>query len=122
MTWNERGFSLVEVLVAMVILVIGVLALAATSSSITRMTGEGGRQGGSAAVANAKLEELRTQLCDSLPAGSAVMGRYNVAWRSNVSGVSAFLRDVQVSVGYNSPGRVRSALYATQFSCAPQAQ
>lgn len=118
MNGRESGFSLVEVLVAMVILTVGVLALAASSAAITRMTSEGGRSGGSAAVASARFENLRATPCASLASGTATTGPYSESWTVAVSPIAGILRDISLTVTYNSVPAPRTARYETQISCA----
>ena len=113
----ERGFSLVEVVVAILILTVGVLGLAASAGTITRLTGEGGRTGGAAAAAETRFEILRATPCASLANGTATSGRYAVAWR--VTSVTALLRNVDVSVSYNAGRSTRTTSFTSQISCAP---
>jgi len=119
---GESGFSLIEVMVAMVILTIGVLGLAASSAGITRMTSEGGRSGGSAAVASARFDSLRATTCSSLASGTATTGNYTEAWDVTTSAISGMLREVRLRVTYNHPGGQRTANYETQISCFPKAR
>lgn len=53
------GFTLVEVLVAIIILTTGLLAVAAGSGSIYKMLGSGRRSSAAAAVAQSRLEAIR---------------------------------------------------------------
>jgi len=114
---GERGFSLVEVVVAILILTVGVLGLAASAGTITRLTAEGGRAGGAAAVAEARFETLRGTPCASLASGSATSGKYTEAWR--VITESTLLRTVIVSVSYNTGRATRTVDFTSQISCAP---
>jgi prepilin-type N-terminal cleavage/methylation domain-containing protein len=115
---TERGFSLIEVLIAMVILTIGVIGLAATSRAITQMSGSGIRSAESAALANARLDVLRATDCAALTSGSETVGAYTLAWRVRTHATYSQLREVELVVRYNEPGSTRTALYETQISCA----
>ena len=114
---SERGFSLVEVLVATMILVVGVMGLAASASTISRMATEGGRSSEAAAVANSVLDSLRATPCAGLTSGSGTLREYSLRWAVTTSASSTQLRDIQLDIGYNTPGRVRSARYDTKISC-----
>lgn len=112
---NERGFSLVELMVAIMILTVGILGLAATAGGVQRMVGWGARFSGSAAVANAKLEQLRGTPCSSLAAsGTATQGIYDLSWTVASSGN---LRTFSLSVSYPNGRSTRVETFETQRSC-----
>lgn len=56
---HESGFTMVEVLVAVVLLAIGVLALVGSSAMATRMIGRGQHSTLASQVATARIERLR---------------------------------------------------------------
>ncbi len=60
---DRRGFTLVELIVAIVILSVGVLGLASTAAVVTRQIGGGAQQARAAAVAQARFESLRGMSC-----------------------------------------------------------
>lgn len=76
-----RGFTLLEVLIALVILEIGVLALLATAGSATRLLGRARRATIAATFTSERLERLRTTACVSQSPGSEVRGLDSLAWR-----------------------------------------
>ena len=116
---NERGFSLAEVMIAMVILTVGVLGIAAASAGITRMSSEGGRSGGAAAVAASRIEAINATPCASIPtSGSATTGKFTETWRVTASGL---LRTIDVSVSYTDGRKTRTSTYVAYVSCAPKA-
>ena len=111
---NERGFSLVEVIAAMVILTIGVVGLAASTTAITRLTGQGGLTGNSAAVAASRFDVLRATPCAYLAGGTATTGKFGEKW--SVATVSN-LRNVIDSVTYTASRRTRTSVFSTVLSC-----
>jgi prepilin-type N-terminal cleavage/methylation domain-containing protein len=112
---NERGFSLVELIVAILILTVGILGLAATAGQVQRMVGWGGRYGASASLANAQLETLRATPCASLAAsGTVTRGIYTLSWTVVASGQ---LRTFTLTVAYPNGRSTRSDTYETQRSC-----
>jgi type IV pilus modification protein PilV len=113
---NNRGFSLVEVIVAILILTVGVLGLAAAATAVTRMTGEGGRSGGAAAVASSRFERLRATACASLASGTATSGKYSESWIVSASGQPVTVTE---TVTYVRSRSYRSVVFATYISCAP---
>ncbi len=59
MTQNDRGFTLVEVLVAVMVLSVGITALVGSSALVTRMVGRGATETRAAEVAQQRLDNLR---------------------------------------------------------------
>jgi Tfp pilus assembly protein PilV len=72
---GEQGFTVVEVVVAVLILTVGVLALAGGAALATRMIGRGQRAGAMTMYAAQRLEQLRTTACTSQAAGSDTLWR-----------------------------------------------
>jgi type II secretory pathway pseudopilin PulG len=66
----RRGFTIVEALVAVMLLAAGLLALAGTSASVSRLIGEGRRSSRAGALAFQRLESLRTTACLARSSGS----------------------------------------------------
>ena len=112
---SRRGFSLVEVMVAIVILATGILALAATSASVTRLISQGGSLGASAVAAEGQFELLRATPCGSLANGSTTAGKYTLAWTIASSNL---LRTATVTVQYSTGRGTRTDTYTTTISCA----
>jgi type IV pilus assembly protein PilV len=78
-----RGFSLVEVLIALLLLTVGVLAVAPMFISAARENAGGADIGSTGAMAVARLELLRTSDFDDLTAGGSLVS--NVAGFHDVS-------------------------------------
>lgn len=111
---TRRGFSLVEVMLAVVILTVGILALAGTSARVVKLISQGGRMGGSSLVAEGRFEILRATACASLASGSTVEGPYTIRWTVTTTGN---LRAVGVTVSYVAGGTTRTDSYSTTLSC-----
>lgn len=113
----RRGFTLVEVMIAIIILTTGVLALAATSASVVRMATQSGRLSASVVAAEGRLENLRTTDCTTLSNGTSTDGIYSLAWTVTSTGV---LRTIVITVTYPVPmGRgTRSDTYTSAIACA----
>jgi prepilin-type N-terminal cleavage/methylation domain-containing protein len=77
----ERGFTIVEVLVAIMILSVGLMGLVTTAGLVTRMIGQGHRFTEASALANERIEVLRSQGCPAAGNGSETRGAYTIAWR-----------------------------------------
>lgn len=66
---NERGFTIVEVIIAIIVLTVGLLGLVATSALVTRMIARGQRSASAANFASKRLELLRVTGCKTQTPG-----------------------------------------------------
>ena len=64
---SRRAFTLVEVMVAVILLTVGVLALVGSSAMVSRMIGKGRGATVAAQVATARLEQLRRIAASTAP-------------------------------------------------------
>ncbi|MDI6762088.1 MAG: prepilin-type N-terminal cleavage/methylation domain-containing protein [Thermodesulfobacteriota bacterium] len=81
---NSKGFTLIEVLVALVILAVSLLALAGMMTTTTKNNAFGGNLTEAATLAQDRLEELRVTDWDNIVNGSnasSIRGlNYNRTW------------------------------------------
>ncbi len=70
---NERGFTIIEVIVAIIILTVGLLGLVTSSALVTRMIARGQRSNNAAVFAARRLEMARATACRSQAAGRDTM-------------------------------------------------
>ncbi len=79
----RAGFTLVEVLIATIVLTMGVLALAGSTSFMLRSMGSGAQQALAANAAQSRIELLRAGPCPAAGSDSEVVrgvtGRWTVA-------------------------------------------
>ena len=92
------GFTLLEVLVALVILGVGILGLSANAALVSRLVGDGSRLTSAAMVATSRFELLRSLPCPSATSGSARTRGIEERW--SVGTMSATTLEVEVSVTY----------------------
>lgn len=99
---RRSGFTLMELIVAIVILSIGILGLAASSGIVMRMIGGGTHQTVAANVAQARFESLRSLSCGRISGGSASSRNVQETWSVTPVGPVAAPRamDVRLSVTY----------------------
>jgi hypothetical protein len=90
------AFTLVELLVAIVVLTIGVLALAATAGMVASHVGDGGQLTGAAHAARSVLDSLQGVDCASLTSGASMRDRVALQW--TITGDSTAKR-VELSAG-----------------------
>lgn len=72
---NEKGFTIVEVIIAIIVLTVGLLGLVGSAALVTRMIGRGQRSAVAAQYAQRRLEMLRVSGCQSQASGSEVLMR-----------------------------------------------
>ena len=82
---GERGFTIVEVIIAIVVLTVGLLGLVTTAALVTRMIGQGQRSAVAATFASQRMERLRVTACDAAQRadGSETLTRGGVAVATN---------------------------------------
>ncbi|HEU4563719.1 MAG TPA: prepilin-type N-terminal cleavage/methylation domain-containing protein [Gemmatimonadaceae bacterium] len=120
----RRGFTIVEVIAAVVILGVGVLGLAGTAAVVTRLMSQGDQQTTAAVVAQRRFERLRATRC---PAGSPLVSgtasangmseRWTVVRQVGVQGLRLF--EVTDSVSYKTSNGARGHLYRSIVECLP---
>jgi prepilin-type N-terminal cleavage/methylation domain-containing protein len=74
------AFTIVELLVAIVIFTIGLVALAATSGLVAGRVGDGGRLTAAAHAARSVLDSLGVMSCGAVMSGSATRDGIGVTW------------------------------------------
>jgi type IV pilus assembly protein PilV len=106
---KTAGFSMIEVLIAIVVLSIGVLALLNTAAGTTVMLRDGRLRTSASAIAQSRLDSLRfvaqstTPTCTSLNSGSASYAAGTTeAWTVSGSGRT---RSVTETVGVSNGSR-----------------
>jgi prepilin-type N-terminal cleavage/methylation domain-containing protein len=117
-----RGFTLIEVLVAILVLTIGIMALTSSSGSVTRMIGRGKVETRAAQAATRRMEILR--LAANVPprctdpgftsGGPVLSGGMTESWQVPPAGK---VRRVRVTVSYLTVRGARSATLETRVAC-----
>jgi len=60
---NERGFTIIEIIIAIIVLTVGLLGLVTTGALVTRMLARGQRSATAAAFASRRLQRMRIAGC-----------------------------------------------------------
>jgi type II secretion system protein I len=113
-TRSERGFTLAELMVAVVIFSVGLLAMAGTAAVImTTLTSTESRTI-AASVAESRFERMRTTACASRASGSATTRGIAEVWTLN-----RLVRadDVTVSVTFLSNHQARTETFRSFMPC-----
>ena len=111
---RRAGFTLVELLVAMMMFAVGMLALASTAAAVTRLMGGAKRQTLAANVAQSRLERIRASKCTTLTSGADTVRGIISTWT-----VAAVTRGVDVTetVIYPTSNGNRTRTYKTTLTC-----
>ena len=111
----RRGTSLVEILIAAVMLTVAVMGLLGASSSVTQQMGAGRRQMVAASIAQRRLDSLQSLPCTTLSAAGSGTGTTNgIREQWTVSGSGA-TRTIVLSL--TVPRVNRAYQYSTIVPC-----
>lgn len=116
MTSNQSGFTIVEIMAAVMLLTVGVLALASTSGMVTRMIGQGKRYSQASVLASERLDVLRGTDCSALADGSETRDGFDIAWRI-ASAAGGEGRTLQVAVTSPTTDGSRTDVFTSTISC-----
>ena len=97
----RSGFTLVEVLVALVLFELGMLALTGVAAVAARDIASANRLARAHALARNRVETLRPAACSAAASGTTVSGAGTEHWRVQIVGMS---RRVSDSVVFRLPG------------------
>ena len=111
---GRAGFSLVELVVALMILAVGILGLASTAFVITRQMGGGNTLATAATVAASRLETMASRPCTALANGTATTRGVAQAW--TVTTV-ANARRIDLTVTYQTSRGPRQRVLRSTVSC-----
>ena len=117
----RSGFTLIEVLVAVTILAVGVVAMAGSSAAVTRMIGRGKIETRAAQLATRQAEALRLLAYSTSPrctalanGGPATADRVTLSWTVVANGTR---RTVTVSAAYGTTRGTRTQVLTTYIEC-----
>jgi len=109
------GFTLIELVVAVTVLAVGVLAVAASAAPLGRLVRHGGAQAVSAAVAGAEIEAVRAAGCAAPASAVAAAGHgLHLAWTLAGGGAP---REMAVVTTYPWGPLARSDTFWTAVAC-----
>ena len=89
---RRLGFTIIEVLVAVVLLGVGVLALAGMSRFTALEARDASSRASAADAVESTLDSLRARPCDAVADGSISRGDATLQWRARRGGGAAHLR------------------------------
>lgn len=111
---GDSGFSLIEIMVALVVLSIGILALSAIQTQSSTNVYSTGRAAGALALAQERLEISRSAGYAGAVSDSGQSGPY--AWTTRVDSVALELHQINVAVNWNESSGPRALQLQTLVS------
>ena len=83
---HQRGFTIIEVIIAIIVLTVGVLGMVTTAALVTRMIARGQRSAEASTFAARRLERMRVAACIDAQRvnGSETMSRGSTVVSTNV--------------------------------------
>ncbi len=125
MTRSKAGFTLVEVLVAVMVLGVGITAMAASAATVTRMIGRGQKSTRAVQVASQRLEKLRLTAYSTTPkctaggfaSGTAAVNSLGIteAWTITANGAA---RTIVAAASYRTArGTTHADTLQTVIEC-----
>lgn len=72
---SERGFTIIEIIIAIIVLTVGLLGLVTTGALVTRMIARGQRSAMATAFGARRLERLRVSACTARVNGQDTLYR-----------------------------------------------
>jgi len=123
MKHSRLGFTLTEVLVAVFLLGVGIIALVGTSAAVTRMIGLGKVETRAAQAASRRMESLRHAAYATSPrcadpgfasGGPVLSGGMTESWLVPPTGR---IRKVRVTITYLTARGSREAMLETVLTC-----
>ena len=120
---GRGGFTLVEIMVAIVVLSIGVLGLAATAGVVVRQMTGAVHQSVAATVAYSRMERIRTGSCvamkdSSSPAAGVTTRNVTEHWAIKGTPGSHVLL-VYDTITYMVRGKKKTQIYNSEYPCDP---
>ncbi len=88
---SRRGYTLIEVLVALLLLDVGLLALVGAAASAVRLVGDATLAGHAAASVEARREVLWSERCGAVGRRSENDGQVEVTWEARGAGPAVTL-------------------------------
>ncbi len=114
----RRGATLIELMVAMILLSIGLFSVLGTSGSVVKQLGGGRNQTVAAGIAQARLDSLTSIGCQSLTPGNATSSGTSKRREIEESWTVIDGRNIKtIQITMKVPGRMVPILYETIIPC-----
>lgn len=118
---SRPGLTIIELMAAVVILSIGVLGLAGTTTAVTRMMGEGDHHTDAAVAAQSRFERLRSTRCPVIggSASSPAVERWAVVGAVGPATLRLFEVVDTVTIKTRTRAKQQKQAYRSIVRCLP---
>jgi prepilin-type N-terminal cleavage/methylation domain-containing protein len=115
----RRGVTMIELVVALMIVSVGLLGLTSAAAMLSRLMGGGSMQTRVAASANSRLETLRSMSCANVTSGGDTVRRVISRWTTQnvMSGAARRGVSVTLTVTYPTARGTRTQAFRTVLPC-----
>ena len=113
----RRGITLVEILIAIIMLTVGVMGLLGSTAAVAKQMGGGVRQTVAATVAQARIDSLTSLSCASLAVAGVASGTSTSRGISEKWLVTDGKNIKTIAVEITIPRRTTKLLYTTVIPC-----
>ena len=110
----RSGFTLIEMMVAVTVTAVGLLALAGTSGALLRLTARSRLEAQVTRAAQARLEWLASRSCDAVAGGGIHAASVSERWTVDTSAGAA---RVQAAFTYTEREVSRERVHETRMRC-----
>ena len=113
MSGAQRGYTLVEVVVALLVFAVGGLALAGSSAVVARTMASNALRERAGRIAASRIEVVRSQ-CATAAAGDETIGRIESTWTASAGSGAVSIVE---STRYFSPSGLHTQMYRGEALC-----
>jgi Tfp pilus assembly protein PilV len=118
----RRGVTLIELIVAVTILIVGLLSIVGISATITRSLGQARQESLAAMAAQSRFEQLAGTACDNLNLGTVQQATSrNITEKFVVTDAGNNTRLLQDTVTWITYRSTRKVAFQTLIPCRPGA-
>lgn len=114
---GRTGFTLVELIVAMLMLTIGLLGLAGIGAVVLKQMRGGTYQTIAASIAQSRFEQFEGDVCNSITSGTATVRGMTETW--TVSAVGLRAKAIQDTVAFAGTSGTKKVGIHTVVACTP---